>query len=204
MLDLARQFAEPHAAACQERAGRFNTGPGSSEISLAEHAIQEARRYPKINGEFRRQRLPPPGSPDPAAKVVTTIRVHGGLDLLVGKFILLLHATTDRVGHAASRSTGRASGHRYHDRRIMTDPCVDAGERANECAILAGRECRHATGPTECSGCYRQARARCFGMARQRICGIRIEPVRYSIEQFNQPAFQRIIDLEVDRDEHRL
>ena len=109
MLDLAWQFAEPHAAARQERAGRFDTGPGSSEISLAEHAIQEARRYPKIDGEFRRQRLPPPGSPDPAAKVVATIRVHGGLDLLVGKFILLLHAATDRVGHAARRTTDRAS-----------------------------------------------------------------------------------------------
>ena len=159
---------------------------------------------PKINGKFGRQRLPPPGSPYPAPEVVAPIRVHGGLNLLVGKFILLLHAATDGVGHAAGRTTDRAGRYRHHDRRIMSDPCVDAGERANECAVLAGRQCRNTTGPTKRSGRYRQARARRLGVARQGIGGIRIEPVRYAIEQLKQPAFQRIIGMEVSRDERRL
>ena len=199
MIDLAWQFAEPHAAARQERAGRFDAGPGTPEIPLGEHAIQEVRGDPQINGEFGRQRLAPPGSPYPAAEVVAPIRVHGGLDLLVGKFILPLHTATDGVGHAARRTTDRAARHRHHDRRIMSDPCVDAGERADECAVLAGRQRRNATYPTKCRGGYRQARARRLGVARQGIGGIRIEPIRYAVEQINQPAFQRIIGMEVGR-----
>jgi hypothetical protein len=30
-------------------------------------------------------------------------------------------------------------------------------------------------------------------MTREGVGGIRIEPIRYAIEQFNQPAFQRIV-----------
>ncbi len=204
MIDLAWQFAEPHAAARQERAGRFDAGPGTPEIPLGEHAIQKVRGDPKINGEFGRERLPPPGSPHPAAEVVAPIRVYGRLNLLVGKLILPLHAATDGVGHAAWRTTDHASRYRHHDRWIMPDPCVDAGERADECAVLAGRKCRNATTPTKCRWGYRQARTRRLGVARQGIGGIRIEPIRYAIEQLNQPAFQHIIGLKVGGDERRL
>ena len=86
----------------------------------------------------------------------------------------------------------------------MSDPCVDAGERADECAVLAGRQLRNATAPTKCRGGYCQARARRLGVARRGIGGIRIEPIRYAIEQLNQPAFQRIIGMEVGGDERRL
>jgi hypothetical protein len=86
----------------------------------------------------------------------------------------------------------------------MPDPCVDAGERADECAVLAGRKCRNATTPTKCRWGYRQARTRRLGVARQGIRGIRIEPIRYAIEQRDQPAFQHIIGLKVGRDERCL
>lgn len=204
MIDLALQFAEPHAAARKEGAGRFDPDPGAPEISLGEHAIQEGLGDPKIDGEFRRERLPPPGSPNPAAEVVAPIRVYGGLNLLVGEFILSLHAATDGIGHAARRSTDCARRYRDNDRRIMPDPCVDAGERANECAVLAGRKCRNATTTTKCRLRYRQTRTCRLGMARQGIGGIRIEPIRYAIEQLDQPAFQRIVGLEVGWDQRCL
>jgi hypothetical protein len=86
----------------------------------------------------------------------------------------------------------------------MSDPCVDAGERADECAVLAGRQRRNATYPTKCCGGYGRARARRLGVAREGIGGIRIEPIRYAVEQINQSAFLRIIKMKVGRDERRL
>jgi hypothetical protein len=41
-------------------------------------------------------------------------------------------------------------------------------------------------------------------VAGQGIGRIRIEPIRHAIEQLNQPAFQRIIGMEVAGDERRL
>ena len=86
----------------------------------------------------------------------------------------------------------------------MSDLCVDAGERADECAVLAGRHRGNATYPTKCRGSYRQARARRLRVTRQGIGGIRIEPIGYAIQQLNQPALHCVIDMEVCGNERRL
>jgi hypothetical protein len=86
----------------------------------------------------------------------------------------------------------------------MSDPRVEAGERAHEGAIFAGRHGRNTTDPTKRSACYRQACASRLGVARQGVGRIRVEPIRYAVEQLKQPAFQRIIGVQMSRDERRL
>jgi hypothetical protein len=155
MMDLARQIAEPHATTCQKRACRFDAGPETPEISLAEHVTQALQIDPEIDGKFAGQGLPLPDPSYPVTEVVAPICIDGGLNLLVSKFILLLHAATDGLGHPAGRTADRSARNLHHDSAIMPDPRVEAGKRAHESAVFARRHCRNTTCSPKRSACYR-------------------------------------------------
>ena len=101
----ARQFGKPHAAAYQEGAGRFDTGPGPPEIQFGKHCSQDLRGDAEINGKLGWQRFFLPGLSNSAAKVVAPIGVNRGFSHVVGKLILPLNAAADGVGHTSGSTT---------------------------------------------------------------------------------------------------
>ena len=83
----------------------------------------------------------------------------------------------------------------------MTDSGIDPRQRVDERTILSGRDRRNATHPGECGDRHGKTGASCFRVPRPRVRRFRIKPAGNLIHQFRQLAFQRVIGVQMCRDQ---
>ena len=183
----------------------LDLGPGGTEKAPAHQVLKQRTPYAKISRQLLCWRtsgsLFVPSASDSTSKINSPIRIDRRFQAVVDKFVLLAHTATDRVGHSTRCPAMNPTGDGDPDLWVMPNAGVYLSEHLDETTIFSCVHGWYATRTLECSDSDGQAGTGRFGMARPRVCRVGIESRRDLIKQFSQLAFQRIVRMQMRRNQ---